>query len=156
VSFEIEQRFKQLEELVVAAADKNLDGRMASYICRLGSVQICGNLERCVELVLIARLADRAPKQVGRFLRRYFQRGVNYDCERICQLLYRFDSDWGHNFEIFVKENDHLKESVSSCYAVRNQVAHGGSQSIGPSILRQYYDASLQVVARLEETLRSG
>lgn len=156
MSFEIEQRFKQLEELVFAAADKNLDGRMASYICRLGSVQICGNLERCVELVIIARLADRSPKQVGRFLRRYFQRGVNYDCERICQLLYRFDSDWGHSFESFVKENDHLNESVSSCYAVRNQVAHGGSQSIGPNILRQYYEASLHVVTRLEEILRSG
>lgn len=154
MSFEIEPRFRHLEELVVAAADKNLDGRMASYICRLGSVQICGNPERCVELILIARLADRSPKQIGSFLRRYFQRGVNYDCERICQLLYRFDSDWGHTFESFVTVNDHLKESVSSCYTVRNSVAHGGSQSIGPRILRQYYDASLEIVINLEETVR--
>jgi hypothetical protein len=154
VSFEIEQRFKRLEELVIAAADMNLEGRMASYICRLGSVQICGNLERCVELILIARLADRSPRQVGSFLRRYFQRGINYDCERICQLLYRFDSDWGHIFESFVAANDHLKESISSCYAVRNSVAHGGSQSIGPRILRQYYDASFEVVVKLEETVR--
>lgn len=154
MSFEIEQRFRHLEELVVAAADKNLDGRMAAYICRLGSIQICGNLERCFELVLIARLADRSSKQIGSFLRRYFQRGINYDCERICQLLYRFDPNWGHTFEDFVATNDHLKESVSSCYAVRNSVAHGGSQSIGPRILRQYYDASLAVVLKLEDTVR--
>jgi hypothetical protein len=154
VSFEIEQRFKRLEELVMAAADRDLDGQVASYICRLGSVQICGNLERCVELILIARLADRSPKQVGRFLRRYFERGVNYDCERICQLLYRFDSSWGHAFEDFVNANDHLRQSVSSCYAVRNSVAHGGPQTIGPLILRQYYDASLEVVVKLEETVR--
>jgi hypothetical protein len=154
VSFEIEQRFKSLEVLIAAASDKNLDERTASYFCRLGSVQICGNLERCVALIIIARLGDRSPRQVGNFLRRFFERGTNYDCERICSLLYRFDSGWGHAFEEFLTANDHLKESVSSCYAVRNNVAHGGSQSIGPRSLRQYYEASLAVIKKLEETVR--
>jgi hypothetical protein len=153
VLFEIEQRFKSLNELMVAAADKNLDERMASYICRLGSVQICGNLERCIELTITARLS-RSPKQVGRFLRGFFQRGVNYDCDRICQLLYQFDPTWGSFFEDFVRSNDRIKESISSCYAVRNSVAHGGSQSLGPQILRQYYEASLEVVARVEQAIR--
>jgi hypothetical protein len=154
VSFEIEQRFQILEKVIVAAADKSLDERIASYVCRLGSVQICGNLERCVELILIARLADRSPKQIGNFLRRYFGRGENYDCERILQLLYRFDSGWGRAFEDFVKANDFLKDSISSCCAVRNSVAHGGSHSLGPQILRQYYDASLQIVTKLEDPVR--
>lgn len=152
--FEIEQRFKSLNELMFAAADKNLDERTASYICRLGSVQICGNLERCIELTITARLASRSPKQIGSFLRRFFQRGVNYDCDRICQLLYQFDSSWGRAFEDFVKSNDRIKESISSCYAVRNSVAHGGTQSLGPQILRQYYEASLEVVAQLEQAVR--
>jgi len=43
VSFEIEQRFKSLEELINAAA-KDGDERTASYFCKLGAVQICGNL----------------------------------------------------------------------------------------------------------------
>jgi hypothetical protein len=154
VLFEIEQRLKSLEELVTAAADKNLDERTASYLCRLGSVQICGNLERSVELIIIARLADRSPRQIGNFLRRYFERGVNYDCDRICQLLYQFDPNWGHAFEDFVKMNDYLKESVSSCYAIRNSVAHGGGQSLGPRILRQYFNASFTVITKLEETVR--
>ena len=154
MSFEIEQRFRSLEELIIAAADKSIDERAASYLCRLGSVQICGNLERCVELILVARFSDRLPKQIANFLRRYFERGVNYDCERIWQLLYRFDPNWGRIFEDFVQENDHLKESISSCYAVRNSVAHGGAQSLGPRILRQYYEASLEVITKLEETVR--
>lgn len=156
MSFEIEQRFKRLEELIIAASDKNLDEKMASYICRLGSIQICGNLERCVELIVIARLADHASKQIGSFLRRYFERGTNYDCDRICQLLYRFDSNWGRVFEDFVRENDFLKESISSCYAVRNSVAHGGAQSLGPRILRQYYEASMEIVKNLEETVQKN
>ena len=154
MSFEIEQRFKQLRALIDAAADRNLDAQVASYICRLGSVQICGNLERCVELIIVARLAGRTSRQVGNFLRRYFERGTNYDCERICQLLYRFDSAWGNAFEDFIKANDHLKESISSCYAVRNSVAHGGAHSLGPWILRQYYDASYEVAVKLEDVVR--
>lgn len=154
MSFEIEQRFKVLEELIVTAADRNLEDRMASHICRLGSVLICGNLERCIEIILIARLAERSPKQIGNFLRRYFVRGTNYDCERISQLLYQFDASWGHTFEAFIRTNDHVKESVASCYAVRNSVAHGGPQSLGHRILRQYFDASFKVVVKLEEAVR--
>jgi hypothetical protein len=154
VSFEIEQRFKQLEELINAAALRDLDERTASYFCKLGSVQVCGNLERCVELIIMARLSNRSAPQVGNCFRRYFVRGVNYDCERICQLLYQFDNRWGHAFEDFVTANDHLKESISSCYAIRNSVAHGGGQSLGPRILKQYFDASFEVVAKLEQVIR--
>lgn len=153
MAFEIEQRFRRLEELISAAA-KEADERTASYFCRLGSVLICGNLERCVELIIMARIADRSPPQVGNFLRRYFTRGINYDCDRIAQLLHRFDNRWGHAFEDFLKAHDHLKDSISSCYAVRNQVAHGGPQSLGPRILKQYFDASLDLVAGLEQAVR--
>ena len=156
MSFEIEQRLKRLEELIVACADKRLEELTASYLCRLGSVQICGNLERCIELILIARFASRSPKQIGSFLRQYFKRGTNYDCERILQILHQFDTNWGHSFDEFVKLNDNLKESISSCYAVRNSVAHGGSQSLGPSILRQYYEASKSIIIKIEEIVRSA
>jgi hypothetical protein len=153
VSFEIEQRFKTLEELINAAA-KESDERTASYFCKLGSVLICGNLERCVELIMMARIADRSAPQVGNFLRRFFSRGTNYDCEQICQLLYRFDNGWGHAFQAFVDSRSDLKESISSCYAVRHSVAHGGAGSLGPRILRQYFDASFTVVAELERMVR--
>jgi hypothetical protein len=154
LSFEIEQRFRSLEQLVTAAAAKDLDELSASYLCKLGSVLICGNLERCVELVLTARFADRSPPQIGSFIRAYFRRGTNYDCERICQLLYRFDSAWGGAFEAFIGGKEYIRESISSCYAIRNSVAHGGGQSLGPRILKQYYDASFEVVATLEQMIR--
>ncbi len=153
MSVEIEQRFKSLEELINAAA-KEGDERTASYFCKLGAVLICGNLERCVELILMARIADRSMPQVGNFLRRFFGRGTNYDCEQICQLLFRFDNGWGHAFETYIDSRSDLKESISSCYAVRNSVAHGGGQSLGPKILKQYFDASFDVVAELERVIR--
>ena len=153
MSFELQVRFLALEKLVVAASVRGLDEQLAAFLCKLGSVQICGNLERCTEILIVSRIGSRSPRQVGAFLRAYFKRGTNYDCDQICQLLYRFDPEWGRQFEIFVTENENLKESISSCYAVRNSVAHGGSQSLGPNILRQYFDASFSIVTQLEVVL---
>jgi hypothetical protein len=88
------------------------------------------------------------------FLKAYFKRGTNYDCDQISQLLHRFDTAWGREFEDFVERNSAVKEGISSCYAVRNSVAHGGGQSLGPRILSQYYEASFTLVAQLEYLLR--
>lgn len=150
----IEYRFKELDKLIVAASDKNLDAQLASYLCRLGAVLICGNIERCVEIVISDRLNSRSPPQVAGFLKSYFKRGTNYDCEEIKALLFRFDSDWGRAFESYVANNDQVRESISSCYAVRNPIAHGASQSLGPSALKQYFNASFDLVANLEHVVR--
>jgi hypothetical protein len=155
VSFEIEQRFRALAQLINTATDKNLDELLASYLCRLGSVLICGNLERCVELILTTRFASNpAPPQFGTFLKAYFRRGTNYDCEQIRQLLYRFDERRGQAFDSYVEQKEQIKESLSSCYTVRNSVAHGGGQGIGPASLKQYYDASFELIASLEQIIR--
>lgn len=152
--FDIEQRFISLEQLVKAAGAKGLDEQTASYLCKLGSVLICGNLERCVEVIITTRIAKKSPPQVESFLRMYFKRGTNYDCDEIRELLFRFDSAWGRVFDQFIIDNQRLKESISSCYSVRNSVAHGGGQSLGPSILKQYYQASFDVISELEKIVR--
>lgn len=154
MSFEIEQRFRSLEQLIVAASSKGVDEQIASYLCKLGSVLICGNLERCVEIIITSRLASRSPPQITVFLKSYFKRGTNYDCDQISQLLYKFDVDWGRAFEAFVKNNSGVKESISSCYAIRNSVAHGGGQSLGYRILKQYFDDSLTIISELQVIVR--
>lgn len=151
--FEVEQRFKALELLITSASAKGLDEQMASYLCKLGSVQICGNLERCIELKLVARVGKRSVPQISEFLKNYFKRGTNYDCDRLCQLLYKFDSEWGRKMEVFINSNSGIKEGISSCYAVRNSVAHGGGQSLGPRALRQYFEASRALIDELEKVL---
>jgi hypothetical protein len=153
MSFETEQRFRALERLIATASVKSLDEQTASYLCRLGSVQICGNLERCVELLIVARVGKRSVPQVSEFLKAYFKRGSNYDCEQLCQLLFRFDSEWGRKLEAFVASRSDVKEGIASCYAVRNSVAHGGGQSLGPKVLEQYFEASRALVTALEVSL---
>jgi RiboL-PSP-HEPN len=154
MSFVIENRFKAVEKVVLAAQAKGLDPEVASYYCRLGAVLVCGNIERCVEILLTDRICEGSIPQVGSFLNSYFKRGTNYDCETLSKLLFRFDSGWGHKFRNFIEKNDEVKEGITSCYAVRNSIAHGGSNSIGPTILRQYYENSITLIAELESVIR--
>jgi hypothetical protein len=98
-----------LDKLIRAAQAKGLDEQTASYFCKLGSVLICGNLERCIEVILSERIASKSPPQVMSFLKAYFKRGTNYDCDQISQLLYRFDTTWGRDFEEFVEKNSAVR-----------------------------------------------
>jgi hypothetical protein len=91
---EIEYRFQKLEKLVVTAQQKGLDEEVAAYYCKLGCVLVCGNLERCIEILLRDRVGKRSAPQVSTFLAAYFKRGSNYDCDDIKELLFRFDNNW--------------------------------------------------------------
>lgn len=150
----IEQRFRAVEKVVLAAQVKGLEPETASYLCRLGAVIVCGNIERCVEILITERVGVGSVPQVTPFLKTYFKRGTNYDCENIADLLFRFDSNWGHKFREFVDKNDQIKEGIASCYAVRNSIAHGGTNSLGPKTLKQYYENSLTLVAEIEQIIR--
>ena len=154
MQFVIEQRFAELEKLVIAVQARNLDEQVASYLCKLGSVLVCGNLEKCIEYLFIEKIGGESQPRVTSFLKSHFRTGRNYDCDNIQQLMFRFDSQWGREFERFVEANGRVKEGVSSCYAVRNSVAHGGGQSLGPNALKQFYEATLTLVAELEKIIR--
>jgi hypothetical protein len=152
MAFEVEQRFAALERLVNKANEKGLDEEQASYLSRLGSVLVCGNIERCVEALVVNRVSANSSKQASAFLKSYFKRGVNYDVEAICQLLFKFDGEWGKKLERAIMQD--VKESITSCYSVRNSVAHGGGGSLGPRTLRQYFEASVTLIAELEKAIR--
>ena len=153
MSFEVQQRFLALEKLVLLASLKGQDEQVSSYLCKLACVQICGTLERCMELIVTTKFEKRSPPQVSSFFKAHFRRGTNYDCENVKALLFRLDADWGHAFEEMLGNDLRMKESVNSCYAVRNSIAHGGSGSLGPSTLKQYFDAAFSFVVEIENIM---
>lgn len=153
MALEIESRFQKLQKLVNAALAKGLNEEIAAYYCKLGCVMVCGNLERCVEILIRDRVGPRSIPQVKTFLAAYFKRGINYDCDEIKDLLYKFDNDWGKLFEAYIKANDKIRVSIASAYSVRNSIAHGGGQSLGPKTLKQYYDDSFTLVVELQDML---
>ena len=90
--------------------------------------------------IVLTRLTKKAHPRVLSFISSDFKRGRNMDCEAIAQLLNRFGSGWYREVTDFVKSNSDLKKAVSSCYAVRNSVAHGGTGSLGANRLSELLD----------------
>lgn len=154
MSIAVQSRFREVEKLVLAAQVRSLDPEVAAYYCKLACVMVCGAIERSVEILITDRVGSRSAPQVKSFLKAFFQRGTNYDCDQIIALLYRFDTDWGYAFREFVDTNDRIKTAISSCYSVRNSIAHGGGQSLGPAALKQYFDGAFDLIVHLEQVLR--
>jgi RiboL-PSP-HEPN len=122
-------------------------------LAKFGAVQICGFVERSVEIVVLERLTGRAHSRVVSFVKGHFKRGTNYDCEAICQLLARFDLEWEAKMRAFLKANDNLNEAMKSAYTLRNAIAHGGQASRGlAGVIDLYKDAKKIVEALVECT----
>lgn len=117
-----------------------------------GIVLICGYIERSVETIVIERISKKANPTVINFVKSHFKRGTNYDCEPIKQLLARFDQKWSDKFGKFMGDNENIVSSVSSAYALRNSIAHGGDGNRGLQGVLQIFDDSKLLVQALAKS----
>jgi len=125
------------------------DDELKSDLARLGAVLVCGYVERCVEVIILDRLTTRAQPKVLQFIKTYFKKGTNYDCEAICQLLLRFDQNWETAFRSTIDKNDQWSSSLTSTYSLRNSIAHGGDGNKGLSGIEALYDDCKNIIAAL-------
>lgn len=142
----IDARFNEIDGYIKRCNAADVPEEMRGYLFRYGSVLICGAVERSVEIIVLERLTSKAHPRVLNFVKAHFKRGHNLDCAAIEELLGRFDISWKSSFCDFVQQNADVKEAISSCYAVRNSVAHGGTASIGSARLSELYSASKRLI----------
>ena len=145
----IDSRKRQLETFFRRAGAAQTPEEMQSDLAKFGAVLVCGFVERCVELVVLERLSNRAHPRITQFIKSVFKRGTNYDCEAICQLLERFELKWSRDFRVFMHANDELVQSMNSAYTLRNSIAHGGDANRGLVGVKQLFSAALLVVEAL-------
>lgn len=151
----INARKVKLDAFFQRAKSKSLDDQIRADMARHGAVLVCGFIERCVEIIILERLANRAHPRVLNFIRSHFKRGTNYDCEPISQLLDRFDSEWAANFRDFVSKNEDVAAELASAYALRNSIAHGGDSNRGLMGVVDLYTAAKRAVDGLIEATRT-
>lgn len=148
----IDSRERKLDAFFVRAKGVS-DDELKSDLARFGAVLVCGYVERCVEVIVLGRLAGRAHPRVLQFIKSHFKKGTNYDCEAICQLLVRFDQDWGTAFRLAIGKNDQWSTSLASAYNLRNSIAHGGDGNEGLNRVENLYmDCKNIVVALVDAT----
>jgi hypothetical protein len=134
----IESRERKLDRFFARARAVN-DDELRSDLARYGVVLVCGYVERCVEVIMLERLSQKAHPRVIHFLKGHFKKGTNYDCEAICQLLIRFDQGWESSFRDLINSNEEWASSLSSAYSIRNSIAHGGDGNKGLAGVEAFY-----------------
>jgi hypothetical protein len=147
MQLQLDSRANAVSAYIARCSDKGLPPAFQSELCRFGTVLICGNVERSLEIIVLDRLTKKAHPKVLAFIKSHFKRGTNYDCAAISQLLVRFDSEWYRQFELFVAANGDVKEGISSCYALRNATAHGGTGNVSLNRLTELFDLSKRLIA---------
>lgn len=147
MQLQLDNRAKAVATFISRCSDKSLAPEFQSELCRFGTVLICGNLERSLEIIVLDRLISKAHPKILTFVKSHFKRGTNYDCAAIGQLLIRFDAEWYRRFEDFVTANSDVKDGISSCYALRNAAAHGGAGNLGLSRLNELFELSRKLIS---------
>lgn len=143
---ELTGRLVALKAYVDMVSSSHAPEDLKSYLFRFGTVLMCGTIERCVEIIVLNRLAHKAHPRILRFVKSHFKKGTNFDCRAVKQLLERFDPAWADKWSEYVNGSPDVDERINSLYAVRNSVAHGGSQSIGSARLKELYQITEQYV----------
>lgn len=149
----IDSRFAEVGRLLDQASAASIPDEIQATLFRHAAVRICGCIERSIEIIILERLKSRAHPRVVRFIEGHFKRGINFECGAVEELLGRFDPEWRRAFCDRIENDPAIPEGVSSCYAVRNSVAHGGTQSVGSKRIRELLGvARLMIDAVIEAT----
>ena len=146
--YAIANRERKVDAFFARAKTIN-DDEVKSDMARFGIVLICGYVERSVEIIILERLTNRAQPRVLSFIKTHFKRGTNYDCEAICQLLIRFEQEWSNAFRLAIDAHEDWESSLTSAYALRNSIAHGGDGNKGLSGVGVLYGDCKEIISAL-------
>jgi RiboL-PSP-HEPN len=125
----------------------------SEYLC----VRVSGFLEFSIRAILAEYVrgnikqnkVTRASEYVASFVDSTLDNFQNPKMGNIVELLSKFNPQWGEEIKILTEGK--LANQVNSIVATRHQIAHGGPQSISLSVIREYYESAVEVIALIED-----
>lgn len=142
----LDSRERALQALLDRAARADVPEDVKANLYVFSIVQICGYIERSMDVIIIERLKYKAQDQVLEFVKSYFKKGTNFKCPVIKSFLERFDTTWARKMQDYIDQNEDVKVGVDSAYALRNQAAHGQSANIGGQRAAQLFAIAKRLV----------
>ena len=126
-----------LDELIQRADDKTLDIEVRSDLARYACVCVAGFLEQsllhCGHAV-IHRLSHAAARN---YAESHLKRSFNPRAREIVRYVAKFDLEWGKTLGEWMDETER-GHTINALIGIRNQIAHGNSQSTTIGRVREY------------------
>ena len=139
--------FKRAQTIGSAEGSEELQADYAKYLC----VRVCGFVERAVAEVIMAYAHDKVPVPLRSYLETSLKRLTLVDKERLLQVVGSLDARWRAELDSYVV--DERLAALNSIVGLRNDIAHGGSGSIGLVQMHQYWVAAQDVVQKVEDLI---
>jgi hypothetical protein len=127
--------------------DEECRAHWAKYIC----VLVSGFLEQSIKVIVTDYVEKRSSKEVGHFVSEHLKQFSNAKMKKLLSVLEQFDPELSKRFE--AETMGKLADAVNSVVVNRHQIAHGGQGGVSPARMREWYNAIVLVVDKLESHL---
>ncbi len=145
IQAEIDSRLKRAKSAIDAISQASPDPYISTLLYRYICVLLSGNIERCIHLILSEYAKRHSDARMQKYISSRFERGTNYQAQRIIETLSGFDPAWGKEFDDFCKLKER-KDRLDSIYRLRITIAHGNDVDVRPETARQYYEVHAEVI----------
>jgi hypothetical protein len=147
----LEQQKRKLNsifELSESIEDEEIKAYFAKLLCILTS----GLLENAVRNLIDEMTSGTSPKGIQNFISTQTKYVTNLRYEKLYAFLNQFDPKWGKQLDEHT--TDKMKSALNSLVSNRNNIAHGGNDSISYLIMKDYYSDILEVISILEDIIK--
>lgn len=126
----------------------------SKYLC----VLTAGFLEESLRVLILQFAKSNSSLEIQKFVEKEISYVTNCKTERILEVLNKFNTTWGANFETEIKDNSpidkEIKDSIDSIVSNRHLIAHGKSVGMTYSTVSKYYGFCTKAIEILEDTIQ--
>lgn len=136
------KRSKSYLDSITVETEPQITTLLHRYLCIL----LSANVDKAIHLILSEFARSHGSPEIARFVAKKYQRGTNYNTEKVIQTLSLFDPKWGKTFGDQV-EATQLKEQLDALYGLRNSISHGEQVSVSRPSLDDYFGTHEKIIA---------
>lgn len=131
---------------LAATQEPEIQALMARFLC----IRVGGYIEVYIKERIRNFVEDRkSHKVITSYIQAAIKNITNLNNKKLVDLLKSFSSDWADYYQNNVTEE--MKSSLGSVYDLRNNIAHGGNDSLSLMDLKQHFaniELLLEIVDR--------
>lgn len=131
---------------LVQDADRDLTPESRGWLARLLVIRASGYLEQVVVECFRGHVKEKSGGLVKSFASSWLERSRNPSPSNMLDMVGRFDKDLRDELDaLFNTDDDRLKRELAFLVTMRNSIAHGMNEGVGPGKALMLVDVAVEV-----------
>lgn len=122
----------------------NMDLRLQGVFANHLALKAAGFVEKSVQLTVAEYARRHSNPLVSSYVLRTIEWENSLNCEKIEKILSRFDPGWWPTISAHLTEEN--LSAIDSLKNIRDQLAHGGDNGTGFTVIRRYFESAIVVI----------